>query len=126
MARHQLSPELRVNLHQWGPTVVLDVTGRLIVETRAHFLGDLTELMTGGGRCLLVLDLSRVSQIDCSGIGQLVRLYVRVQRLGGRFALVNVAPRHKRLFELAGFLAFFPAFERPRTPLSRGRAYDVA
>ena len=126
MGRHQLNPELRVNLHQWGPTVVLNVTGRLIIETRAKSLGDLTELMAGGGRCLLVLDLGRVSQIDCSGIGQLVRLYLRVRRLGGRFALVNMAPRHKRLLDLSGLLAFFPAFERPRTMPSGGRAYDVA
>ena len=126
MGRYQATSGLRATLHQWGPTVVLDLDGRLIVETRTQWLGDLTELMTEGGRCLLVLDLGRVSQIDGSGIGQLVRLFARVRRLGGRFALVNMEPRQKRLLDISGLLAFFPAFERPRTAPSRGRTYDVA
>ena len=126
MGRYQVTPGLRAILHQWGPTVVLEIEGRLIVETRAQWLADLTELMTGGGRCLLVLDLGKVSRIDGSGIGQLVRLYARVRRLGGRFALVNMEPRQKRLLDISGLLAFFPAFERPWTTSSRGRTYDVA
>lgn len=115
-----------MSFHQWGMTVVLDVAGRLVVESRPQRLDDLTELMTNGGRCLLALDLSRVSQIDCSGIGQLVGLYRRTRRRGGCFALVNVPARHKRLLAMSGVLAFFPALECPRTLPMRGRIYDVA
>jgi anti-sigma B factor antagonist len=126
VGRHQGRSELRVTLHHWGPTVVLAVAGRLTVELRPRCLADLTELMTNGGRCLLVLDLSGVSQIDCSGIGQLAGLYLRVRRLGGCFALVNLRPRHKRLLGMSGLLALFPALECPRSAAFIGCTHDVA
>lgn len=117
---------LRISLRRWGPTVVLGLAGRLIIEAHVQWLADLTELMTCGGRSLLVLDLSGVSQIDCSGIGQLVGLYVRVQRVGGRFAVVNMESRQRHLLDISGLLALFPAFERPRTASSGRFTYDVA
>ena len=91
--------------------MVLEVTGRLVIEAPSQLRVDLTKLMTYGGRSLLILDLRGVSQMDCSGIGQLVSLFVRVRRLGGRFALVNVQRRQRRLLEMCGLLPLFSAFE---------------
>ncbi len=118
--------KLRINLRQWEATVVVEVAGRLIVEAPIQSLGDLTELMTGGGRDVLVLDLRKVYQMDCSGIGQLVKLFVQVRRLGGRFALVNIQRRQRRLLDLSGLLAHIPAFECTHTAVSRMQNYDVA
>jgi anti-anti-sigma factor len=64
--------------------------------------------------------------MDCSGIGQLVGLHQKVQRLGGRLALLNVAPRQKHLLDVAGLLAVIPVFECPQTAFSRMDDYDVA
>ena len=110
MGHHNYRPGLQIHLRR-GATVVLEVAGRLVIEAPIQWLGDLTELMTDGGRSLLVLDLRGVSQMDCSGIGQLVELFVRVRRLGGRFALVNVQRRQRRLLDMCGLLPLFSAFE---------------
>ena len=118
--------KLRVNPRQWGATVVVEIAGRLIVEAPIHTLGDLTDLMRDGGRGLLVLDLRGVSQMDCSGIGQLVKLFVQVRRLGGRFALASIQRRQRRLLDLSGLLAVFPAFDCPHSAVSRMQSYDVA
>ena len=126
MERRQDRTRLRVSLRRWGPTVVLELGGRLVIDARVQYLGDLTELMAGGGKWLLVLDLGGVAQMDCTGIGQLIALYRQVRRIGGRFALVNIETRQRRLLDMAGLLAFFPAFERPRTIPSRIQSYDVA
>ena len=121
----QQTPRLRIKLHR-GATVMLEIIGRLTIEAPIQSLVDLTELMPGGGRCLLVLDLRGVSQMDCSGIGQLVKLFVKVRRLGGRFALVNVQRRQRHLLEMAGLLALFPAFECPYSAAFRIQNYDAA
>ena len=123
---HQERLTPRINLRQWDATVVLEVFGRLTVEARIQSMVDLTELMTGGGRCLLVLDLRGVSQMDCTGIGQLVKLFVKVRRLGGRFALLNVQRRQRRLLHTSGLLALFPAFECAHSVPSMMQNYDVA
>lgn len=91
--------------------MVLEVTGRLVIEAPSQLRVDFPKLMTYGGRSLLILDLRGVSQMDCSGIGQLVKLFVRVRRLGGRFALVNVQRRQRRLLDMCGLLTLFPAYE---------------
>lgn len=117
--------KLRINRRQSGATVVLEVAGRLIVEAPIPSPGDLTGLMTGG-RGLLVLDLRGVSQMDCSGLGQLVKLFVHVRRLGGRFALVNVQRRQRRLLDMAGLLALFTGFEGAHPAVSRMQNYDIA
>ena len=57
--------------------------------------------------------------MDCSGIGQLVELFVKVRRLGGRFALVNVRRRQRHLLDIAGLLPLFPVYECTHTELSR-------
>jgi stage II sporulation protein AA (anti-sigma F factor antagonist) len=127
VGRHQDRPKLQVRLRRWGSTVILELQGRLIVEARVQPLGDLTEWMTCRGQCRLLLDMSGVLQMDCSGIGQIVGLHQKVRRLGGGLALINVSPRQKRLLDVAGLLAILPVFDCPRTALSsRFNDYDVA
>lgn len=102
-------PGLQVKLRESGTTVVLDVVGRLIIEAPIQSKVDLQKLMANGGQ-LLILDLRGVSQMDCSGIGQLVKLFVKVRRLGGRFALVNIQRRPRRLLDMSGLLGLFTPF----------------
>jgi anti-anti-sigma factor len=122
---HYQKPGLQIAGHQSERTVVLEVVGRLIIEAPVHSLVDLTELMRGGGRCLLVLDLRGVSQMDCSGIGQLVKLFVKVRRLGGRFALVNIQRRQRRLLDMSGLLGLFTAFSCALKVPARMQNHDV-
>jgi anti-sigma B factor antagonist len=116
---------VQINLHR-GATVLLEVTGRLVIEAPSQLRVDLAELMTYGGRSLLILDLAGVSQMDCSGIGQLVKLFVRVRRLGGRFALVNVQRRQRRLLDMCGLLTLFPAYECTHTGAFRMQNHGAA
>ena len=126
MGHYTQTPALQINVRQWGAMVVLEVAGRLIVEAPIQSLVELTELMTRGRRCVLVLDLRGVFQMDCSGIGQLVKLFVHVRRRGGRFALVNIQRRQRRLLDMAGLLALFTGFECAHPAVSRMRNYDIA
>jgi anti-anti-sigma factor len=117
---------LGVKLRHWGAAVVLELEGRLTAQVSGHALGDLTEWVAGGGHSLLVLDLSGVSQMDCCGIGQLVRLHEKVKRLGVNFALVRMERRQKHLLRMAGLLTVLPVFDSPREALSWFDGYDVA
>ena len=106
--------------------MVVEVAGRLIMEAPIQSLTDLTNFMTDRRGRLLLLDLGEVSQIDCSGIGQLVKLFVKVRRLGGRFALLNIQRRPRRLLHMSGLLAVFPVLDCVQTAVSRTQNYDVA
>ncbi len=118
-------PALQIKLRECEETVVLEVVGRLIIEAPAPPLVDLAGLMPDRGRRLLVLDLRGVSQMDCSGIGQLVNLFVKVRRLGGHVALVNIQRRQRRLLDMSGLLGLFTAFACALSVPARMQNYDV-
>ena len=101
-----------LRLERAGPAAVFHVEkGRLVIDEDTGELHDLVHAVAlfdpGGG---VVLDLKKLGQLDCSGIGQLVQLMEEVCDSGGILSLVNVAPRHKRLLDLLGLLRVLPVF----------------
>jgi len=52
----------------------------------------------------LVLDLSRVSFIDSSGLGVILGRYKRVDRNGGKIVIVGLQPQVRRVMQLSGLL----------------------
>jgi anti-anti-sigma factor len=106
---------MEVRAERAGPAVVVHLEGgRLVVEEDTRALHELVRAVTKLDRgCSVVLDLGKVWQLDCSGIGQLVELGNEVCERGGVFSLVNVPPRPKRLLELLGLLSVLPTFASP-------------
>jgi anti-anti-sigma factor len=103
---------MEVRAERAGPAVVVRLGGgRLVVEEDTQELHDLVQTVISLDQgCSVVLDLQKVWQLDCSGIGQLVDLGNQVCDGGGVFSLVNVAPRLKRLLALLGLLGVLPVF----------------
>jgi anti-anti-sigma factor len=101
-----------LRLERAGPAVVFHVEkGSLVIDEDTGELQDLVRAVaTFDLGCGVVLDLEKVLQLDCCGIGQLVQLRGEVCDSGGVFSLVNVAPRHKRLFDLLGLLRVLSVF----------------
>ncbi len=86
---------------------IREVQGRLVVDLageidldRAPEVRRLLLDSVGRGRDLLV-DLSRVSYIDSSGIASLVEALQTASQIGTGFGLVAVNPAALRVFELA-------------------------
>jgi len=103
---------MEVRAERAGPAVVVHLEGgRLVVEEDTQELRDLVQAVTLVDEgCSVVLDLEKVWQLDCSGIGQLVELGNQVRELGGVFSLVNVGPRPRHLLALLGLLKVLPVF----------------
>ncbi len=101
-----------LKLERAGPAVVFRLEkGSLVIEEDTWELRDLVHAVTVfDPGCSVVLDLEKVRQVDCSGIGQLVELGNQVREKGGVFALTHVKTRHKRLLELLGLLKVLPVF----------------
>ena len=104
-----------LRLEREGPAVVFRLEkGSLVVEEDTWELRDLVRAVTVfDPGCSVVLDLAKVRQIDCSGIGQLVELGNQVREKGGVFALIHVKTHHKRLLALLGLLKVLPVFASP-------------
>jgi anti-anti-sigma factor len=103
-------PIMRVRAERAGPAVIVHLDGeRLVVEEDTRPLHDLVRTLTRLDEgCSVILDLEKVSQLDCSGIGQIVQIAVQVHESGGVLLLVNVGCRQKRLLAMAGLLGVLP------------------
>jgi anti-sigma B factor antagonist len=97
--------------------VVIAPEGEVDIARIAEFRGALSDA-AGADAARLVVDLSRVSFIDSSGLGALVELHHRLER--GRRQLAVVAPGGTAaavLIDLAGLRGRLEIFETRRAAL---------
>ena len=59
---------------------------------------------------LLVVDLSRLSFIDSSALGAIIRTYRALHRTGGKLALVNPSPSVARILQLVDIAHTIPVY----------------
>ncbi|MEV0371267.1 STAS domain-containing protein [Streptomyces sp. NPDC050636] len=67
--------------------------------------------LTSGTRPHLVLDLTGLTFLDCSGIGVLCRARRRILARGGRLSLVITDPRQRRLLRTVGLAGAFEVLD---------------
>ena len=91
--------------------VILHLDGRLTIEGGDGWLAAAVDAGIRGGVHHVLLQMDRVHQFDCAGIGQLVRLRAQLHEARRTCALVAVDPRQRHLLELAGLHRVFRMFD---------------
>jgi len=100
---------------------ILDIEGRLILGPATEALSArLQETITKGSRKLLV-NMKAVSQVDTTGISTIVRAFVSMQRLGGRFALFHLTERVRLVMDMTRLLNVIPNYADEAEGLARLR-----
>ena len=80
---------LRISIRQLSDVNVVDLDGRLVIGPDTEALtAKLQELSRQGARKILV-NLSKVTQLDSSGICSLLQGYTTMKRSGGSFKLLH-------------------------------------
>ena len=95
----------RVRCYESDAVLVAECHGRLIFENTAAFKEVLRDRFAGYKR--LVIDLKEVSQMDSSGLGAIVGLYVSARTRGCKVELVNASQQIRDLFSLTNILSLF-------------------
>jgi anti-anti-sigma factor len=83
-----------------GTVVILDLQGQMTLsgEEEARLLRAVRQVVETGNRQVL-LNLSGVSYVDSTGIGEIVGAYTRVVRTGGSLKLCGLSGRTQELME---------------------------
>lgn len=94
-----------------GTVAVLTLTGRLTVSDEPALLKtEVADAIRRGARNVL-LDLSDVSYIDSTRIGELIASHITVTRQGGRLKLLGTPPRVLELLAVAALDGVFESFD---------------
>jgi len=98
-----------VRVRQAESVSLVEVSGRLTsFETKAF--QQVIHGLLKRGLTNIVLNLTALDYLDSSGIGELVRGYLRVVKQGGAMKVVGLAPRVEEILKVTQLYQVFPEF----------------
>jgi stage II sporulation protein AA (anti-sigma F factor antagonist) len=97
--------------------LVISVKGRLDAVTSPVLEKDLTELMAGGEKFLIV-DLGDLDYISSAGLRTILASTKRLKEKQGKLLLASLKSVVKEVFEISGFSSIIPIYESVDSALS--------
>ena len=94
-----------------GDVTILQLIGRLELETGDLILRDTINRLVEEGQVKLVLDMKEVTRLDSAGIGMLVSKYLTVRRAGGTIKLLHPTERTDHLMDITKLTTVFQVFD---------------
>jgi anti-sigma B factor antagonist len=98
---------LKLTNRQVGDVTVVDAAGRITLGEGSSALRDVLRDMVAKGQKKILLNLSEVSYIDSSGIGELVSGFTTVTNQGGSLKLLGLTKRVKDLLQITKLYTVF-------------------
>lgn len=111
-----IGPPLKIAKSEIKPgVVVLEMTGPIHMGPDCQRLGQEVEQLLGRSEKRLILDVSKVSTVDSTGLGQIVRCFSKLKTSGGSLRLAGVQGMLAGVLKMTGVdkvIAIYPtAFE---------------
>jgi anti-sigma B factor antagonist len=102
---------VKLTSRQVGDVTVVDAAGRITLGEGARVFRDTIRDLTAKGNKKLLINLSEVSYIDSSGIGEMVSAFTSVTNAGGQLKLLGLSKRVKDLLQITKLYTVFEAFD---------------
>jgi anti-sigma B factor antagonist len=102
---------VKLNTRQVGDVAVVDAAGRITLGEGSSAMRDTLRDMVSKGQKKILLNLSEVSYIDSSGIGELVSGFTTVTNSGGQLKLLGLNKRVKDLLQITKLYTVFDVHE---------------
>ena len=95
--------QLTLEIEEKGTCAVVHCHGKMVAGVNDVLYNGIHDLIPGHKR--IVIDLTDVSNMDSTGLGTLVRLYVSAKAHGCRLELINLGARIRHLLGLTNLLS---------------------
>ena len=104
-----------------GDVVILDLHGQMTLtgEEEPKLLRAIRGVIEQGARHVL-LNLTHVSYVDSTGVGEIVGAYTRLVRDGGSLSLFGVSPRIQELLDTTNIATIIASFPDEAAALASG------
>ncbi len=110
--------ELNINERQAGDVTVLDMSGKITIGEGSVALRNAIRKLIEEGKKKILLNLSQVSYVDSSGIGEFVASFTAIGREGGQLKLLNLTQKIQDLLAITKLLTVFDTYDDEQTGLA--------
>ena len=90
---------------------IIALQGKITIGSGDTQLREVISNAVNAGRTNILLDLSGVTTIDSSGIGELVGSYTTVTNRGGKLKLVNLPPKVNDILQITQLITVFEVYD---------------
>ncbi|HEV2881391.1 MAG TPA: STAS domain-containing protein [Pyrinomonadaceae bacterium] len=110
--------ELNINERQAGDVTVLDMSGKITIGEGSVALRSAIRKLIEEGKKKILLNLSQVSYVDSSGIGEFVASFTAIGREGGQLKLLNLTQKIQDLLAITKLLTVFDTYDDESSALN--------
>jgi anti-sigma B factor antagonist len=97
---------------------ILELEGKITIGVGDVMLRETVEKLLQLGQNKILLNMSRVSYMDSSGVGELIATLQNVKQQGGDLKLLNISTKIKDLLHIAQILTVFEYFNDEETAVN--------
>ena len=101
---------VKLTTRQVGDVTVIDASGKITLGEGASTFRDAVRDLVAKGSKKLLLNLSDVTYIDSSGIGEMVSGFTTVTNHGGNLKLLGLSKRIKDLLQITKLYTVFEVY----------------
>ena len=97
---------MEINIKKNGNQIIFELEGSLDIYTSLDLKAALEENVTGENLDVLI-DMDKLTYIDSSGIGILIKALNYVQGQKGKLSVANLKPAIEKVFKVSGLTSYF-------------------
>lgn len=105
---------MKIDIRQEGIVTILAPRGKITIGAGDVALREAVRDQLDLGIRNLVLNLSEVTTIDSSGVGEMVSAYTTVTNAGGKLRLASLPQKVIDILQMTQLIAVFETFETER------------
>ncbi len=109
---------LDISILKYGEVEAITLVGQLILGEPVNSLRQKIDNLAVHGAKNFVLNLTGVTRMDSSGIGQLVMILSSTKEMGGALKLVNPSKQVTQALKMCSLLPLFEVFSEEETAIS--------
>jgi anti-sigma B factor antagonist len=106
--------ELNITERQAGDVTVLDLAGKITIGEGSVALRSAIKRLVEEGKRKILLNLSKVSYVDSSGIGELVSSFTTIKNQEGQLKLLNLSQKIQDLMTITKLHTVFDVYDEER------------
>lgn len=107
-------------LKKQGAAFIVDLEGRMAMGAVDDFRAKWSEALTAGAK-ELIINLSRVTMMDSSGIGTMIRCHSAVTAAGGKIRVVGANNTVRQAFKVTRLDKVFAFYDDEASAIAAGQ-----